>query len=115
MGLKSKRFAAGALVSAFFLASCDGVYVGASVGSYPYDDAFYWNDYYCCGRDVNVDIDVERPDRPDRPDRPNRPDGPVAKPLPAPAPGVNRPSRPPSVSKPINRPSGGGRGGGRRR
>lgn len=92
--------------SVFALSGCEGVTVGVGYGYDPFYDSMLWNDYY--RKDVDVDIDIDRPDRPDRPnrpDRPTRPDRPkppVAKPPSRPRPPV---ARPPAARPPIHRPS----------
>lgn len=75
------------------LSACDGVSVGVGYGYDPFYDSMLWNDYY---HDVDVDVDVSRPDRP------NRPRPPAAKPPPRPRPPV---ARPPVARPPIHRPS----------
>ncbi|MEX0308231.1 MAG: hypothetical protein AB3N12_12680 [Ruegeria sp.] len=88
----------------FALSACDGVSVGVGYGYDPFYDSMLWNDYYH-DRDVNVDVDINRPDRPDRPVRPSpppRPKPPIAKPPSRPHPPV---ARPPAARPPIHRPS----------
>jgi hypothetical protein len=72
-----------------------GVYYG--VGFY---DPWYYGGY----DDIDIDIDIDRPDRPDRPPRPEHP---IARPTPSPRPTPSIPSSP----RPMPR---GGGGGGRR-
>ncbi|NOD29132.1 hypothetical protein [Ruegeria atlantica] len=84
------------------LSACDGVTVGVGYGYDPFYDSMLWNDYY---RDVDVNVDIDRPDRPNRPDRPvrpERPNPPVAKPPARPRPPV---ARPPAARPPIHRPA----------
>ncbi len=100
--MKRSVLALGLGAAAFTLSACDGVTVGVGYGYDPFYDSMLWNDYY---HDVNVDVDVNRPDRPDRPDRPNppaRPKPPVAKPPARPHPPV---ARPPTARPPIHRPA----------
>ncbi len=124
--LKRSALVLGLGGSAFAFSGCTGVSFGVGYG-YGYDpfyDSMLWNDYY--RRDVNVNVDVDRPNRPDRPDRPNKPDRPAkpdrpkppaGKPPSRPKPPVAKPparprppvARPPSARPPIHRPSGGGR------
>lgn len=85
-------------IATLTLSACDGVTVGVGYGYDPFYDSMLWNDYY---HDVNVDIDVDRPNRPDRPVRPERPKPPVAKPPARPRPPV---ARPPVARPPIHRP-----------
>lgn len=89
------------------LGGCTGAAVEVNYGD-SYYDGLLWNDYYH-DRDVDVDVDINRPDRPDRPDRPVRPDRPT--PPIATLPGTPRPpvAKPRPPRPPIHRPSGGGR------
>ncbi|WP_171099794.1 MULTISPECIES: hypothetical protein [unclassified Ruegeria] len=112
--LKRTVLALGLGGSAFALSGCDGVAVGFGVG-YGYDpfyDSMLWNDYY--RRDVDVDIDVDRPVRPNPPagKPPSRPNPPAGKPPARPKPPVAKPparprppvARPPTARPPIHRP-----------
>lgn len=85
----------------FGLTACNGVSVGVGYGYDPFYDSMLWNDYY---RDVNVDVNVNRPDRPKPPvsKPPARPKPPIAKPPSRPRPPV---ARPPVARPPIHRPS----------
>ncbi len=89
-------------VGGFALSGCDGVTIGVGYGYDPFYDSMLWNDYY---RDVNVDVDVNRPPPPGKP--PVRPQPPIAKPPIAKPPARPRPpvARPPSARPPIHRPA----------
>ena len=107
--LKRSVLALGVGTATFTLSACDGVSVGVGygVGYDPFYASMLWNDYYH-DRNVNVDVDINRPDRPDRLDRPVRPNPPprpkppIAKPPSRPHPPV---ARPPTARPPIHRPS----------
>lgn len=89
--------------ASFTLSACDGVTVGVGYGYDPFYDSMLWNDYYY-DRDVNVDVDIDRPDRPRPPvsKPPARPKPPIAKPPARPRPPV---ARPPAARPPIHRPA----------
>lgn len=100
--IKRSVLALGLGAASFTLSACDGVTVGVGYGYDPFYDSMLWNDYY---HDVDVDIDVDRPNRPDRPPAgkpPARPKPPIAKPPARPRPPV---ARPPAARPPIHRPA----------
>ncbi|WP_170759329.1 hypothetical protein [Ruegeria lacuscaerulensis] len=99
--IKRVTLALGLGAASFALSACDGVSVGVGYGYDPFYDSMLWNDYY---HDVDVDIDVDRPDRPNPPNGkpPARPKPPVAKPPARPRPPV---ARPPAARPPIHRPA----------
>ncbi|WP_170372312.1 hypothetical protein [Ruegeria arenilitoris] len=97
----------------FTLSGCEGVTVGVGYGYDPFYDSMLWNDYY---RNVNVDIDVDRPPPPGKPPGgkpPPKPKPPIAKPPARPKPPIAKPparprppvARPPAARPPIHRPA----------
>ncbi|MDX1742715.1 MAG: hypothetical protein R3186_03860 [Ruegeria sp.] len=104
--IKRLILAFGLGAASFTLSACEGVSVGVGYGYDPFYDSMLWNDYY---RDVNVDVDVNRPPRPRPPEGrpPARPTPPIAKPPARPRPPTARPpvARPPVTRPPIHRPA----------
>lgn len=107
--LKRSVIVLGLGAGGFTLSGCEGVTVGVGYGYDPFYDSMLWNDYY---RNVNVDIDVDRPPPPGgKP--PPKPKPPIAKPPARPKPPIAKPparprppvARPPAARPPIHRPA----------